>query len=119
MMQKIIEKITREKNFDRVSVREDYQPYSTPYIETRSNTPWGQQSMSNLLKLTIMVQYDERIQYDDLLACEYSSLFDCFFEISRPACDYYYPTNDGDYLVCTIHSTETKCTLLYLAWHSI
>ena len=32
MMQKIIEKITREKNFDRVSVREDYQPYSTPYI---------------------------------------------------------------------------------------
>lgn len=59
-----------------------------------------------------MVQYDERIQYDDLLACEYSSLFDCFFEISRPACDYYYPTNDGDYLVCTIHSTETKCTLL-------
>lgn len=58
-----------------------------------------------------MVQYTDRIQYDDLLACEYSSLFDCFFEIYRPACDYYYPTNDGDFLVCTIRSTETKCAL--------
>jgi len=60
-----------------------------------------------------MVQYTDRLQYNDVLACEYSSLFDCLFETYYPACDYYYPTNDGDLLVCTIRSTETECTAVY------
>ena len=59
-----------------------------------------------------MAQYIDRIQYHDTLACEYSSLFDCLFETYYSTCDYYYPTNDGDFLVCTIRSTETECTSL-------
>lgn len=59
-----------------------------------------------------MAQYTYHIQYNDTIAYEYSSLFDCLFEIYFPACDYYYPTNDGDFLVYTIRGTETECTSL-------